>query len=187
MQARRLLFKVWESNRLERIKWGSCRSRAQSLRFSRDAKVLMWPAWELVGSFTASFPKKGQWKFGGLWLTITFLQVRSIPSKLTELPRWARPRGSGESRTGSLFFLNLCCFQWDEQVLHDHLPYTFTWTSLSSCRSHSLQDFKGLVLLHESQKSWPPWPEWLNEVPCLQISPSSMSSCLSHCFELYFG
>lgn len=56
IQGRWLAFKEWESNRSEGMEQGNSRSRAQSRCFSGDGKVLLWPAWGLVGSFTSPFP-----------------------------------------------------------------------------------------------------------------------------------
>lgn len=166
--------KAWESNRSEGMEQGSSRSRAQSGCFSGDRKVLLWPAWGLVGSFTSSFPRKGQRKSGGLWLAVIFLQIPPVPSNLTALCRWAGPRGSGESRTpGSSFFLNLCCFSWNEMLTHPTCD-TFTWTSLLNCRSHGLQDFKGLTfLLSKRHDLCAPnsWIKWLVCKSVLHVCP----------------
>lgn len=153
---------------------GKLQEQGSVMVFQWRWEVLLWPAWGLAGSFTSPFPQKGQRKSGGLWLAVTFLQIPPVPSNLTELCRWAGPRGSGESRTpGSSFFLNLCCFSWNEMLTHPTCD-TFTSTSLLNCRSHGLQDFKGLTfLLSKRHDLCAPnsWIKWLVCKSVLHVCP----------------
>lgn len=108
---------------------------------------------------------------------------------LTSL-RWVNQLDLGE--VGKTELLAVCCsrisagFHRMNSMLIPSTCDTFSWTLLLNCRSHGLQDFKGLELLHESQKAMTSYPKWLDEVTFLQIIPSHISSSLTHFLVLCF-